>query len=143
MKRNVWMKNWIVATLLVGVVCYHTPLFAQEENQPPAARGTSSNAVNDTTAELTVDTNESDSMEAERSSRNWRGPVIVVGGSATLRTNESAEVVVAIGGSARAGGKVQDAVVAIGGNARAESDVGAAVVAVGGNSLALGKVGEA
>ena len=69
--------------------------------------------------------------------------MIVIGGSATLRTNESAEVVVAIGGNAKAGGKVQDAVVAIGGNATADADVGDAVVAVGGNALARGKVRDA
>jgi len=140
MKRNVWVKNWLVVFLTVAVACPSSPLRAQDNDSP--APGSKTNAVE--TASSTVVTNESQEVvKDEELPKNWRGPVVVVGGSATLKTNESAEVVVAIGGSAKAGGKVQDAVVAIGGNATAESDVGAAVVAVGGDAFARGKVDEA
>jgi len=135
------MKNWLVAFLMIGVVCSHTPLLIAQDN-PPATQG-STNVLGDASVEVTGVTNESEVMEGKEPPKNWRGPLVVVGGNATLKTNESAEVVVAIGGSAKAGGKVQEAVVAVGGNATAESDVGEAVVAIGGNSFARGKVGEA
>jgi len=72
-----------------------------------------------------------------------RGPVVSIGGSASLAAGDTAEAVVAIAGSALAEGKVKDAVVAVGGNATAESDVGNAVVAIGGDALARGKVRDA
>jgi len=139
MKRNVWMKSWLVGFLTIGVVCWHTPLLIAQDNEKPAPQG-STNVVTDA---VNVVTNESERMPEGETPKNWRGPLVVVGGNATLRTNESAEVVVAIGGSARASGKVQDAVVAVGGNATADGDVGDAVVAVGGNALARGKVRDA
>lgn len=121
--------------LTAAVWCRATPLLLAQDKESPATQ--------EDTNVVTAVTNEAvESIEPERI-QNWRGPLVVVGGSATLRTNESAEVVVAIGGSARAAGKVQDAVVAVGGDAIAEGDVGDAVVAVGGNALALGKVRDA
>jgi uncharacterized RDD family membrane protein YckC len=92
---------------------------------------------------LTASTNVVVVPSENYSPQKRRGPVVSIGGSAILVAGESAEVVVAIGGSAKAGGRVQDAVVAIGGDAEADLDVGDAVVAIGGNATARGKVGDA
>lgn len=63
-----------------------------------------------------------------------RNAVVTFGKSAELKTHQSADAVVAIGGSATAHGKVRDAVVAIGGDVTIDgAEVGDAVVAVLGN----------
>ena len=63
-----------------------------------------------------------------------RQAVVTFGRDAELKTNQTAEAVVAIGGDATARGKVRNAVVAIGGNATIDgAEVGDAVVAVLGN----------
>ena len=60
--------------------------------------------------------------------------MVTFGKTAELKTNQTAEAVVAIGGSATAQGKVREAVVAIGGDATIDgAEVGDAVVAVLGN----------
>jgi uncharacterized RDD family membrane protein YckC len=60
--------------------------------------------------------------------------VVTFGNSAELKANQTAEAVVAIGGSANVQGKVREAVVAIGGDVTIDgAEVGEAVVAVLGN----------
>jgi len=143
MNRIVRLKNQIaVAVLLVlaGALMPQASAQGDETSTPPVA---DTNVVEDSSVALNFVTNEDGVMEEEQPPQNWRGPVVVVGGSATLKTKESADVVVAVGGTARAGGKVRDAVVAIGGDAHADSDVGAAVVAIGGNANARGRVQDA
>jgi uncharacterized RDD family membrane protein YckC len=68
----------------------------------------------------------------ERSRPNFKAKV-VFGQNATLKSNEVAEAVIVIGGSAKIYGKVRDAVVAIGGDVEVYGEVGDAAVAVLGN----------
>lgn len=71
-----------------------------------------------------------------------RGPVVSIGANATVATGETAELVVAIGGSAKVQGEVREAVVAIGGDAEVESKVRDAVVAIGGNAIVRSDAGD-
>lgn len=138
MKR--FIKNWFGAALAAGMICLPIAPSAAQTNdlEQMIARSPS-----DDTNSLTTTTNVSEATTERDWSQRRRGPVVSLGSSATLAAGESAEAVVAIGGSAKASGKVQDAVVAIGGDAEAETDVGDAVVAIGGNATARGKVGDA
>ncbi|HEY9509847.1 MAG TPA: RDD family protein, partial [Verrucomicrobiae bacterium] len=61
------------------------------------------------------------------------GAVVTFGKTAELKAGESAESVVAIGGSANVKGRVREAVVSIFGDAEVDSEVNDAVVAVLGN----------
>lgn len=138
MKR--FIRNWMGAALAVGVIGSPiTPSVAQTNDlEQMIARSPS-----DDTNTLAATTNVTEATTEHHWSQRRRGPVVSLGSRATLAAGESAEAVVAIGGSAKASGKVQDAVVAIGGDAKAESDVGDAVVAIGGDATARGKVGDA
>ena len=75
-----------------------------------------------------------------RSSRTiHRNAIVVFGKDVLLKSNETAEAVVVIGGSARIEGRVREAVVAIGGDIAVSGEVGDAVVAVmGGVELSSG-----
>jgi len=64
--------------------------------------------------------------------------VVTVGSDANLKAGETADAVVAVGGSAVAKGNVREAVVAVGGDVEVDGEVGDAVVAVLGN-VKLGK----
>src|SRR5688572_749889 len=139
-------KIWLGVVLAVGIV-WSQPLAVlaqandatQTGDQPVAVTAATTNNITDETGGLTGDTNVSGITNENYPSQRRRGPVVSIGGRATLAAGDSAEVVVAIGGPAKAGGKVQDAVVAVGGDATADADVGDAVVAVGGNATAHGK----
>jgi uncharacterized RDD family membrane protein YckC/cytoskeletal protein CcmA (bactofilin family) len=72
-------------------------------------------------------------LQTERPSGVERGPVVVIGRDAELKADETAEMVVVIGGSAKIHGKVREGVVVIGGNLEVDGDVGDVVVAVLGN----------
>lgn len=129
-------QQLFVVALATGLIWAHvTPLAAQTNDQPVAV-ATNNNAAATATDALPTD-------EVKPAANKRRGPVVSIGASSTTVAGESAEVVVAIGGSSKAGGKVQDAVVAIGGDATADGDVGDAVVAIGGDATAHGKVGDA
>ncbi len=60
-------------------------------------------------------------------------PIVLFGQNAELKTNDTAEAVVVIGGSAKIHGHVHEAVVVIGGDAEVDGEVGDAVVAIFGN----------
>jgi uncharacterized RDD family membrane protein YckC len=62
-----------------------------------------------------------------------REAVVKLGGDAHLRTNESAEAVVVIGGNGRVDGTVKDVFVVVGGDATVQGEVRGVVVAVGGS----------
>lgn len=62
-----------------------------------------------------------------------RDVIVALGRDVVLKTNESAEVVVVIGGSAKIHGKVRQAVVVVDGDIEVDGEVGDAVVAVLGN----------
>jgi uncharacterized RDD family membrane protein YckC len=73
-------------------------------------------------------------LRPERPSGLDRGPLVVVGRDAELKADETAEVVVVIGGSAKVHGKVREGVVVIGGDLEVDGDVGDAVVVVLGDA---------
>ncbi len=148
MKRTA--KNWISIFLVAGIICAQPQLLPAQSNdlentigQPSAAQASETNNVAEDVGESAGDENHSSALETKQPRQNRRGPVVSFLGDVELKAGETAEAVVAIGGSSKAGGKVQDAVVAIGGDATANADVGDAVVAVGGNATAHGRVGDA
>jgi uncharacterized RDD family membrane protein YckC/cytoskeletal protein CcmA (bactofilin family) len=69
-------------------------------------------------------------LQSEGPSGMERGPLVVVGRDAELKADETAEVVVVIGGSAKVHGKVREGVVVIGGDLEVDGDVGNTVVVV-------------
>jgi uncharacterized RDD family membrane protein YckC len=142
MKR--FLQPWLAAILTVGLLnAGFTPLPAQT-NDPTEVSLTATNHIPaDADTVVTVVTNDADETAAPTNSQRRRGPIISLGGRAELAMGDSAEVIVAIGGSAKAGGKVREAVVAIGGDAEADDEVGGAVVAIGGDATARGNVREA
>ncbi len=147
MKRTT--KIWLSAFLVAGIISSQPLLLLAQSNeleksvQQSSAHSAITNTVAEIHGEAAGGTNGSTAAGENQSSQRRRGPVVSIGGRAELKEGESAEVVVAIGGSAKAGGKVQNAVVAIGGDAEADADVGDAVVAIGGNVTTKGKVGDA
>ncbi len=72
-------------------------------------------------------------LETDRPSGLERGPLVVVGRDAELKADETAEMVLVIGGSAKVHGKVRETVVVIGGDLEVDGEVGDAVVVVLGN----------
>ena len=97
-----------------------------------AADVTNAQQVVSIVAESSTDTNEANSG-VTRKHGFQREAIVVFGRDAELKEGDSAEAVVAIGGSANVHGKVRDAVVAIGGNVNVDGEVQDAAVAVLGN----------
>jgi uncharacterized RDD family membrane protein YckC len=140
-----FIKPWLATLLAVEMMGlpFTAPLLAQT-NEPTEVNLTATNhipAASDTAVAVAAEV--SNATEVTNPSQRRRGPIISLGGRAELAAGDSAEVVVAIGGSAKAGGKVREAVVAIGGDAEADDEVGGAVVAIGGDATARGNVREA
>jgi uncharacterized RDD family membrane protein YckC/cytoskeletal protein CcmA (bactofilin family) len=105
------------------------PAKAQESANPLSAAASSPEtnaALSNASPAALEDTNEPDKWKSEIN----REALVVFGKDAELKTNESAEAVVVIGGSAKVSGKVREAVVVIGGDAEIDGEVGNAVVAV-------------
>lgn len=141
MKR--FTKPWLAAILTVGLLnAGFTPLPAQT-NEPTQVSLIATNDIPAADAVVTVVTNDSDETAEPTNSQRRRGPIISLGGRAELAAGDSAEVIVAIAGSAKAAGRVKEAVVAIGGDAETDDEVGGAVVAIGGDATARGNVREA
>ena len=91
--------------------------------QDTAVATTNAPSADDTTAE-------SDQEKTTWRSRRHRQAVVHIGSDAELKAGNTAEAVVAVGGSAIARGDVRDAVVAVAGDATVSGKVGDAVVAV-------------
>ena len=125
MKTMNWKHKLLAGLLAAGCAGLHAvPLRAAEPEGSAAA----------TAQAVSSDTNSAEvGDESDTTTHRQRGPVVVIGGTAELKAGDTADAVVAIGGSAKARGKVRDAVVAIAGNAEADGEVGDAVVAVMGN----------
>ena len=120
----------LLTLLAIGCgLCRLLPAKAQESANPFSAAASSSEtnaALSSASPAALEDTNETDKWKSEIN----REALVVFGKDAELKTNESAEAVVVIGGSAKVSGKVRDAVVVIGGDAEIDGEVGDAVVAV-------------
>jgi uncharacterized RDD family membrane protein YckC len=132
MKTTILEIKRLLALLAIGCgLCQLLPGQAEDSNpgSPTTASASETNAPAD--ASPTV-------AEEPGATDKWRGAinreaVVVFGKNAELKTNETAEAVVVIGGSAKVAGKVRDAVVTIGGDAEVDGEVGDAVVAVFGS----------
>src|SRR5690349_2082609 len=102
MKRTI--KTWLGAVLAAGIVwAQPLALLAQETEaapadvQPVAAPAVSTNE----TGVLAGSLNVSDAPSEDYRAQKRRGPVVSIGGRATLAAGESAETIVAVGGSAK------------------------------------------
>ncbi len=117
---------WALATAAVLALCCAASHGEASPTSPQAETPeTGSNAVQTGGADQ--------HLETEGSSRLERGPLIVLDGNAELRADETTDVVVVIGGSAKIHGKVRNAVVVVGGDLEVDGEVGDAVVVVLGN----------
>ncbi len=143
MKKIIWKKIWLAGLIAISCVGFG-PLNTLAQNddtpatQPEAEAGSVTNAPSDDNANK-PSTNAGRKRDFRRSfdelkSGDRRGATVSFGSDAELKTNQTAEAVVAIGGSATARGNVREAVVAIGGDVHIDgAEVGEAAVAVLGN----------
>jgi uncharacterized RDD family membrane protein YckC len=118
----------IISFILTGLFLLAT-LNVQAQNADDAAPTTP--AVNEKAADETQ-AGQSEKEEV-RKERRSRGPIIEFWRTATLKTNEEADVVIALFGPAKIHGKVQDAVVSVFGDTEIDGEVGGAAVSVFGN----------
>jgi len=130
MKRTIPETKRLLALLAIGYgLCYLLPAKARESANPFSAAASSSEtnaALSNASPAALEDTSETDKWKSEID----REALVVFGKDAELKTNESAEAVVVIGGSAKVSGKVREVVVVVGGDAEIDGEVGNAVVAV-------------
>jgi len=121
MKETIRTQLAILA--LAGGIWFHGGLLAQElaltAEEPEQSTNAPSAAV---TEEHPAEHRGSRSLE--------RGPLVSIGHDVELKTGESAECVVVIGGSARVHGHVRDAAVAVFGDLDIDGEVGDAAVVV-------------
>lgn len=125
-------KNWLATlALLAGLV--------GSRAEDVVTEATSTNSI----AEIEAVAAHAEAVAEGRTSSGRRGhrrgaeetPIVSFGRNFTLRSNETAEVVVVIGGTAKIHGKVNEAVVAIAGDVETEGgEIGDAVVSVLGSS---------
>lgn len=148
-----WKQIRLAGLLVAGCIGFgHSTMSAQNDDAPAAQLESSTDGTTNTAADEKrhrLGLGEGNAIEAsanEERRNNFRNSfdrvgrgqrhnaVVTFGKNAELKTNQTAEAVVAIGGSAIAQGKVREAVVAIGGDATIDgAEVGEAVVAVLGN----------
>ena len=125
-----------VLSLSICAVLLALPVMAQETNSLPTPTNSETTVVTDTdsNAPALTETNDAATNEnSENEGPNNVQPIVLFGQNAELKTNETAEAVVVIGGSAKIHGHVHEAVVVIGGNLEVNGEVGEAVVAIFGN----------
>ncbi len=128
--------KYIVPVLCLSIcTLLMTPMAgAQETNNPPTTTNSEAATLTDmvsnatATPALTI-TNDTESNDGPENVQ----PIVLFGQNAELKTNETAETVVVIGGSAKIHGHVREAVVVIGGNLEVDGEIGQAVVAIFGN----------
>lgn len=133
-------KNNSAVALLIAcfVALGNADAFAQEaEAGDTNTSATRPADISQNQSDVSTNGMSTNSVASDQTSPTIRkGPVVVFFRTVELSTNESAEAVVVIGGSAIVHGRVRDAVVAIGGSVRADSEIGDAAVAVLGNVIA-------
>lgn len=141
MKNRNWKRGWLLLPIAVGGLMLGLA--------GGVAQDDATNSMTAETAEEVVSTNEVMATEEANDpwARKWafkeqfdklrpgqRPDAVVRFEDVELKTNQTAEAVVVIGGSAKIYGKVREAVVVIGGDATIDgAEVGEAVVAVLGN----------
>ena len=127
----------MVLCLSICTLLLASPVMAQETNDlsTPINSETATQTDTVSNAPALTSTNEkaavSDSPNNE--GQNDVQPIVLFGQNAELKTNETAETVVVIGGSAKIHGHVREAVVVIGGNLDVDGEIGQAAVAIFGN----------
>ncbi|MFO1512188.1 MAG: RDD family protein [Verrucomicrobiota bacterium] len=141
MKKTNWKRGWLLWPVVVGCMMLGLTKGVAQDDQTNSTVAESMELV--TTNEAAATTEEGD----DRWARKWafksefdklrsgqRPDAVVRFEDVELKTNQAAEAVVVIGGSAKVYGKVREAVVVIGGDATIDgAEVGEAVVAVLGN----------
>lgn len=154
MKTRIGKLNWLAALFVAGAMGFGRanaqPQDAEPSAMPSETATTTTNGESATTeasAEATnsapnrweVRSNFKQSLDQHGNARHHEA-LVVFGKDVELKSNETAEAVVVIGGSAKVRGQVRDAVVVIGGDAKLEgAEVGDAVVAVlGGVNIGQG-----
>ncbi|TAL06614.1 MAG: hypothetical protein EPO07_01600, partial [Verrucomicrobia bacterium] len=152
--------TWLAALLVAGGLGFNSAtVFAQDDKAVSIATDTNAAVATSGTisVEVSVDSSNAvesaannrweerakfrDSFDGSRSSRH-KDAIVVFGKDVVVNSNETAEAVVVIGGSAIVHGKVRDGIVAIGGDVKTEgAEVGDAVVAVmGGVNIGKGSI---
>ena len=143
MKKTPWKKIWLAGLIATSCVGFgRLNMLAQNDDtpatQPEVTAGSITNASSDdSTNQLSTPAGHKRDFRRsfdELKSGDRRGANVSFGSDVELKTNQTAEAVVAIGGSAIARGNVREAVVAIGGDVNIDhAEVGEAAVAVLGN----------
>ena len=131
MKTKIPRTNWLAALLAIGCalggVLSAIAQEAKQDNSGTTGSPEAPSAISKASPAAEAEARgEADHLKAEVN----RQAIVVFGKDAELKTNESADAVVVIGGSAKVAGKVREAVVVIGGDAEISGEVGAAVVTV-------------
>ena len=129
-------KNLTMLCLSICALLLAPPVMAQETNALSTPTNTESAPVTEmdsNTPALTATNDAAVSDASDNEGPNNVQPIVLFGQNAELKTNETAEAVVVIGGSAKIHGHVHESVVVIGGNLEVEGEVGEAVVAIFGN----------
>ena len=141
MKKTNWKRGWLLLPVVVGCMMLGLTKGVAQDDQSNSTAEESMELV--TTNEAAVTTEEGDDHWA----RKWafksefdklrtghpHNPVVRFE-DVELKTNQAAEALVVIGGSAKVHGKVREAVVVVGGDATIDgAEVGEAVVVVLGN----------
>lgn len=137
----------LVLSLILAGAWGHNPLQAQEPAPDTKPEAADSNAVTDTNTpssavvetatngEPTETTNPAASDDSS-SNRRERSPLVSIGHDVELNADDSAQMVVVIGGSAKVKGHVHQAAVVILGDLEVEGTIGQDAVAIFGNVTA-------
>jgi uncharacterized RDD family membrane protein YckC len=141
MKKTNWKRGWLLWPVVVGGMMLGLTKGVAQDDQTNSTVAESMELV--TTNEAAATTEEGDDhwarkwafkSEFDKLRPGQRHDAVVRFEDVELKTNQAAEAVVVIGGSAKVYGKVREAVVVIGGDATIDgAEVGEAVVAVLGN----------
>jgi uncharacterized RDD family membrane protein YckC len=113
----------------------------QPAEEEPATKPLSPEAqqalIDDTnkTATAAADTNENEDR-GWRNENGWRQPMVVIGRNAEVKSGDSVEALVVVGGSAKVYGRVRGAAVVVGGDLDISGQVGEEAVAILGNITA-------
>ena len=125
--RSFQSRCWLLAAIAFFALA--APSFGQD------ATTSDDKATSDagTNSQVVVEDSEKSSTEGDdRYSRIRHDAIVKFRSDAVLRTNDSAEAVVAIGSSARVHGKVREAVVAVGGDIEIDGEAHDVVAVLGG-----------
>ena len=137
--RNIWNGLW---ALLGGLaLCSAMPVWGQATDADESAATQSTNSpaaeadATESAATNTLGAEAAGGMKhaSRRHSYGHGEPLVSFGGNVEVKPNETKEVVVVIGGTARVRGQVTAAVVVIGGSAEISGEVGQNVVSVCGS----------